>query len=216
MPPGQLREATVLPHPLTIRRAGLLALVLAVTCGCDPSGGTAAPSASSGEAAPVYRLGVLRSHAVVVVLESTGSVDAVGAGLQIAVLRADAGADGGKPALREADVARIAGGRLRPVRTGEPLPPIGNCVSVTPWSGADTFVGGTFADPAEPDVRLTQFVLRFPDAAAAAEGALRVRHQFEDCEAAGPGGPIRARSSERPLASGAGEVFVGERVGAGA
>jgi hypothetical protein len=191
----------------SLRYAAVLALGLAAV-GCRPDADGAAVSAADGETTPIYRLAVVRSHAVVVVLESTGPVDAVGVGVEIAVGRAGMRGFGAGPVLEEADVARIAGGRLQPVRTTEPPAPLGDCVSVTPWSGADSFVGVAYVDPAEPDARLTQIVLRYPDAEAAAGGALRVRHQFEDC----PDG----RARERRLPHGAGEVFVGIRLGPGA
>jgi hypothetical protein len=56
-------------------------------------------------------------------------------------------------------------------------------------------------------------VLRYADAASAAAGAVRVRHQFDDCD----GDPeVRIDVRTRALAGGAGEVFVGARVGPGA
>ena len=196
-----------------LRCAAVLAVAPIVTAGCVA--GAAGPEVRAADgaagAAPVYRLAVVRSHAVVLVLESTGAVDVVGPGVELAVRRAEA--DEEHPALSASDVARIGSGRLRPDRTAELSAPLGGCVSVTPWSGAEVFAAAAYADPGDPDGRLRQVVLRYADAASAAAGAVRVRHQFEACD---DGPEVRVDARTRAPAGGVDEVFVGARVGPGA
>ncbi len=217
-----------------LRAAVALGLGLVVIVGCrtatdghadppqhpaaDASGAMPAPERDTRitGGTPTYRLAVIRSHALVVVLESTSSVDAVEGTIEVAVGRAVEGGYVSGPVLGAIDPAPVAGGRLRPVRSTEPPRPLGACVSVTPWSGAESFVGLAYEDAIHPEARLSEFVLRYPDAARAAEGALRIRYQFEDCPARGPGGEVHVRTREQRFADGTGEVFIGERFGAAA
>jgi hypothetical protein len=215
----------------TLRGAVALVLGLLLLGGCRPAtdGEPAAPeppAAEAGSAIPIpdggepgvqgrpttYRLGIIRSHDVVVVLESLGSVDAVGRALEPAIRRALPNGPASPRVLDGADLIPITGIRLRFERTPDAPLPLVDCISVTPWSGADTFLGVAYEDRARPTARLSEFVLRYPSAGEAAAGALRIRHQFEDCPDGGPGGSARVRVLDQRLPDGAGEAFMGERL----
>ncbi len=178
-------------NDVTVRSAMALVLGLALLGGCRPeTDGEPAPRATpaveaveAGAAAttpdwdrPVaertpttYRLGIARSGVVVVVIEALGPIDAVRRALEPALQRAVPQGPGSSGVLDSAYLTRLTGGRLRLERTSDAPLPLVDCVSVAPWSGADTFLGVAYEDRVRPAVRLSEFVLRYPTAVQAAD-----------------------------------------------
>jgi hypothetical protein len=201
-------------------------------------GPAAAPGSPDG---PVdYRLGVVRDRNVVVVVESRNWIDRTELTLELAVHRAVPGGRGrcGRavlpcphpaaeaggtaydlspdPLLTEGDWAQVAGGGPSPVRSPTRPTRLVECISVTPWSGATDFRLSAYLDPERPLGDLTEFVLRFEDAASAAEAVRRIRNQFDDCPRRTAFGDAEVTEHEHHASDGPSwwpvdEAFIGTR-----
>jgi hypothetical protein len=204
-----------------------------------------APAVGSGAERPVYyQLGIVREGDVVVVVESLDWNDWTELTLDSALHRAvpahrgrcghvvrpcarPRAGDGRAsfplapdPVLTDGDWRRITGGAPSPVRSATRPSRLVDCISLTPWSGASEFRAAAYLDPTRPSGDLSEFVLRFEDAAPAAEAVRRIRNQFDDCPSRTDSGQVEVTEHEHHASDGRSpwpvdEAFVGVRAYAG-